>query len=215
MFQPQAFEIDTHLLAGEGVERAERLVHQQQARLQQQRAGDRRALAHAARQFVRIARGEVLQPHRLQQLHRLGAERGLVGAGHFRRKQHVVDDGAPGQQHMVLKHDAHVGRRLVAGVAEHRDLAGGCGGQPRNQPHQGRFAAARGADHGDEFPVGNRKIHLLQGPHRRLGLAKRLAHAPEEKAGRQLLSNHGLHLMSSRMALDGISFYMEQCSKIR
>ena len=50
--QPQRLEIDAHLLARQRVERAERLIHDQQRRIMDQRAHDRGALAHAARQFA-------------------------------------------------------------------------------------------------------------------------------------------------------------------
>ena len=47
--------------AGLLVERAERLVHQQRAGLKAERAGERRALAHAARQLRRIVPHEVAE----------------------------------------------------------------------------------------------------------------------------------------------------------
>ena len=50
---PDAQQLEVHLLAGQRVERAERLVHQHQLRVVDQRACDRRALLHAARQLVR------------------------------------------------------------------------------------------------------------------------------------------------------------------
>ena len=53
------------------VERAERLVHQQDARLIGERAHDRHALLHAARQLMRIGVGEFLQADQLQPLQRL------------------------------------------------------------------------------------------------------------------------------------------------
>jgi hypothetical protein len=55
-----------HLLAGLRVERAERLVHQQHRRLVGERAGDRHALLHAARQLARI-RVRKSAAHQLEQ----------------------------------------------------------------------------------------------------------------------------------------------------
>ena len=54
--EPQLLEIDAHLFAGQRVERAEGLVHQQQRRVVDQRSRDRGALLHAARKLVGIAR---------------------------------------------------------------------------------------------------------------------------------------------------------------
>ena len=56
------------LLARQRVERAERLVHQQEFGVVGQHARDRHALLHAARQLVRIAVGEALQADHLDEL---------------------------------------------------------------------------------------------------------------------------------------------------
>jgi hypothetical protein len=50
-----------HVDLGVGIERAERLVHQQYLRLHHQRSHQRRALAHAARQRRWIGMFETLQ----------------------------------------------------------------------------------------------------------------------------------------------------------
>jgi hypothetical protein len=50
-------EVDTHLLAGQRIERAERFVHEQKRRAVQESPRDRSPLPHAARQFVRKAVG--------------------------------------------------------------------------------------------------------------------------------------------------------------
>ena len=64
----QALELGLHLLAQLQVERAQRLVQQQHARLADQRACQRHALALAARKLRRLALGHLGQPHQLQQL---------------------------------------------------------------------------------------------------------------------------------------------------
>ena len=51
-----------HMVAGQRVERAERLVHQQHLGPVGQRAGDRDALLHAARKLARKGLRETLQP---------------------------------------------------------------------------------------------------------------------------------------------------------
>src|SRR6185436_6436010 len=55
------------LLARERVERAERLVEEQHFGLVDQRAADRRALLHAARELPRELVGETLQPYGLEE----------------------------------------------------------------------------------------------------------------------------------------------------
>ena len=55
-----------HLHARQRVQRRERLVQQQDARLADKRAGQRRPLGHAARQLVRIGASELVQADPLQ-----------------------------------------------------------------------------------------------------------------------------------------------------
>src|SRR5437016_893296 len=51
---PDAQKLRPHHLPDLGVQRTERLVHQEHLRLDRQRARDTHALAHAARELVRI-----------------------------------------------------------------------------------------------------------------------------------------------------------------
>src|SRR5262249_46826417 len=90
---------ERELVGGERVERAERLVHQQLRRIVDQRAADRDALAHAARQFVRILVLEAGEPDRGEQV--AGAPVGGGGLEPLRLglQQHVAERGAPFEQH--------------------------------------------------------------------------------------------------------------------
>ena len=74
--RPQRFELVVQAVAGHRVERAERLVHQQHVGVLGERAGERDALAHAARELVRPLLGEVAEVHHLEQL--VGARAALV-----------------------------------------------------------------------------------------------------------------------------------------
>ena len=65
--EPQQLEVEP--LAGQGVERAERLVEQQHPRLEGEGPGDRRPLAHPARQLDGSGIGHGgLEPDELEQL---------------------------------------------------------------------------------------------------------------------------------------------------
>ena len=64
----QAAQPDAQVLAHPRVERAERLVEQQHLRLDGERAGERHALALAARQLGRVAVREAVQVDQLEQL---------------------------------------------------------------------------------------------------------------------------------------------------
>ena len=70
-------------LAGELVERAERLVEQQQARLVDQGAAEIGALEHAAGELPRVFAGKALEPDLRQQRMGLVAEGGLAFPGHI------------------------------------------------------------------------------------------------------------------------------------
>ena len=118
--EPQRLEVEAHLLARQRVERAERLVHQQQRRVVDQRARDRDALAHAARQLVRIAVGEVGEPDLREQLQCALAVRARLEPAQLDLHEHVGEHVAPVEQHRALEHDAEVGLRPVDDAGRRR-----------------------------------------------------------------------------------------------
>ena len=140
-------------VAGQRIECAERLVHQQQLRRLRQAARDLHALLHAARQLRR----KLLRMRRQADLgqHAVDA-RGTLGrrhAGGFQRQGDIALHRAPGQQRaaVVLEHEGHLTRRLRhhLAVAPHRAAAGR--DQPAGRTQQRGLAAAAGADDADEF----------------------------------------------------------------
>ena len=96
------------------IERAERLVEQQDLRLAHERARDRGALAHAARQLVRVGVGERGHADQLEQSARAVAALGTGDAGQLERKRDVVDGRAPRQQARLLENEADA----LVGVAD-------------------------------------------------------------------------------------------------
>ena len=77
-FRPEIEQIGAQRLGGQHVERRERLVHQQDFRLHDERAGEADALAHAAGQLLRIGGFETVEADHVDRLHRPLAR--LVGA---------------------------------------------------------------------------------------------------------------------------------------
>ena len=65
-----AADLLPELYAHLGVERRERLVEQEQTRLDRERPGERDALLHAARELMRIPVGGLVEPDELEQLPR-------------------------------------------------------------------------------------------------------------------------------------------------
>ena len=85
-------------MPGHGVERAERLVHQEDRRLLRQAARDLQALLHAAGELRRVSLGVGGEADRAQQLADAGSALPLRHADRLQRQRHVAGDGAPGQQ---------------------------------------------------------------------------------------------------------------------
>ena len=108
---PDAQQLKVHLLARQRIERAERLVHQDQLRIVDQRARDRGALLHAAGELVRVFVLRALQPDQREQVARTLAALRQRQAEDLGRQQHVVDHAAPFQQQRLLEHHADVARR--------------------------------------------------------------------------------------------------------
>ena len=153
--QPDALDLETHLLAGEGVERCQGLVHEQDARVAGQRAGDGRPLAHAARQVTRQAPLEALDTDQPAQLARLLPPLASGHAAQPQRQGDVVLDRRPGEQVAILEDDAELvdgGPVPLAAVPEgtshDADDPAARSEQAAHDPQQGRLAASgRAQDH--------------------------------------------------------------------
>src|SRR5262249_49111571 len=105
------------------VERAERLVHQQDLRIERERARDRGALLHAAREVRRKAVLEAGEPDEIDELLRPRLALGARQALPLEAIEDVAAHGLPRKQREMLKHDAAVGPRRRDGLAVDRDAA--------------------------------------------------------------------------------------------
>ena len=183
------------------VERAERLVHQQELGLHGVGAGEREALPHAAREVLRMVVGEIAQAH---QRHVAAADLGALGCRNAVRRelQAELDVAAHGEprEHAVLLEDhaairARPGDRPAVeqhGAAARRDEAG-------DQVHQRRLAAARGADDGDEFAGSDVEADVVDHAHRPGRGGKVDLHMVEADARRRR-GHRGAHAMRSCQA---------------
>ena len=112
------------LLADLGIERAERLVEQQDARLDGERAGKRHALALAAGKLARIAVGQPLELDQIEQLlnarvdFRLGDA--LPALAHAQAEGDVLEHAHMPEQRIMLEHEADV---ALADAARQRVLS--------------------------------------------------------------------------------------------
>ncbi len=162
----QAREEPTELLlqlrAHDRIQRAERLVEQQDGRVQHERAHQPHPLALAPAELARIAPQHVaVEPGQLGQLAHPRRDPGARPALRLRGQRHVVEGGQVGIEPAVLHHVAHAGQEAVARAGLHRGAvhphrARVRPDQAQDEPQHGGLArAARPQEH-----VGGAGAHL-------------------------------------------------------
>ena len=137
-----------------GVQRRERLVEQEDLRLDRERPGERHPLLLAARELVRVAAGLVAEADQLEEP--VGGRRRSVAADPAQPQAEgdVLARGHVREQAVGLKHHAHVApvRRHVGDVVAVEQDPAGVEPLQAGKRAQGRgLAAARGAEQGDEL----------------------------------------------------------------
>ena len=131
-----------HLQPGQLVERAERLVHQQQVRLMDEGAAQGDALLHAAGELMRPGVVEGRKTDQRQELAGARPRRLVVAPEDLHREQHIVDHRAPRHQARRLKHEAVVAERTGDLTPADGHRARGLGDQPGDDAQQRGLAAA-------------------------------------------------------------------------
>jgi hypothetical protein len=165
------------------VERGRRFVGQEQRRLAQQRHGDHHALAHAAREFMRIepnAPPRLGDAHALEHAHgdiqRLAAADAAVSGQHLRQ---LVPDAHVGIQgrHRVLEdhghfraaHGVEIARAAVQDLAALKLHAAGRPAVGGQEPHDGEqdlaLAGAGLADDAHDLAAPQLETHAIDGRH--------------------------------------------------
>ena len=158
---PDLGQLDVQDVARLRVERGERLVHEQHARIGRQRPSERHALAHPARQLVHVGVGEAPQVHLLEE--GLGARGALVlvaDAGELEAEVDVLARRQPREERRVLEHDAALGPGRVDDLAVERDASRVGALEPGDEVEQRRLAAARRAEQADELPFVDGERHI-------------------------------------------------------
>ena len=159
--QPQSFEVEAHLLARQCIERTERLVHQQQRRVVDQRPRDRDPLTHSAGQLERIAVGEILETDLLQHAQRTLLVFARIEAAELDLHEHVFERRAPVEQHRTLEDDAEIRLRAIDDTAVHAHVACARQVEPRDDAQKRALAASRRTDDRQEFAFVNGEIEAL------------------------------------------------------
>ena len=131
-------------LARHLVERAERLVHQQERGREGERARDRDALLHAARELPRVVLLEPVSSTRSSISSTRSCARRAVPAEQLERQRDVLRDRAPVEEDGVLEDDPVVAVEagLARGLAVDDDVPDGRLDQVADDAQQRRLAAA-------------------------------------------------------------------------
>src|SRR5690606_7159885 len=176
-----------HVVADQGVERRERLVHEQHVRVDGQGTGQPHALPHSAGQFIGKVRTVVGQAHAFDPLRCgfMGLRPGI--SSHSQPEGHVVEDIHMGHETEGLKDHAdlapaqftqrrHVQRENVVSVEKNAACRGV--DQAVQMPHERGFSRPRQAHDTGNAPFRNPDSHAGQ-PHR---ASRRFAHGVAVRA---------------------------------
>src|SRR6266436_71086 len=158
---PQADEIGIEPIAGDLVERSERLVHQQQIWLRDQAARDRHPHAHASRQLARVVPLEALQADAGKRVRNPRPAFLLARLGEIERQADIGLDASPRHQGRILKNEsdaASLGPEPVVAPAPPQNSPIAGLQQIRDELEQRALAAAGRSDQRDELPGGDREI---------------------------------------------------------
>ena len=161
-----ALELELHRLPELQIERAQRLVQEEGARIVDQRARQRHALLLPARELRRLPARVLSQPHDREEL--LHPARRLLRAHLLApgAEGDVVGDGHVGEERVVLEHSVHVaaiGRDPRHVPAVEQDPAVGGLLEPRDHPKRRRLAATRRPEQRKELAALDREVGVLHG----------------------------------------------------
>ena len=160
---PEGQELGLEAELRVGVERAERLVHEEDLRLDDERADERHALAHSARQGRREDVLEPLEPHQPDGVPDPSLALGPGIAPVREAELDVLGDGAPGEDVSFWKTYPTSGGTPVSSAPVQPDGARGRGDQARDHVEHRRLAAARRAHEGHELLVLHVERHAGDG----------------------------------------------------
>ena len=157
---PQLQQLLLQALARHGVQRAERLVHQDHLGVVGQHARDRHALLHPARQLMRIGIGELRQADHLHEAVRGGKHLSAGQPARLGPERDIAPHRQPGEERVVLEHHAAIGAGAGDVGVPHAHVALRRHLEPADQAQQGGLATSRGADQTDEltFADGQRRV---------------------------------------------------------
>ena len=148
---PELEELAAQVVGGEDVEGGERLVHEKDFRLDDERAGESDALAHAAGELAGIGGFESVEADGVEDLEAAAMALGGFHAAGLQRRLNVLEDGEPGEEGKALEDDGDVGLGVGDVLAMPEDRAGGRAGEAGKHAQQRGFTGTGGAEEGDDL----------------------------------------------------------------
>ena len=139
---PKLQQFAAQVLGGEHVESREWLVHEQDFRLNHQRAGKAYPLLHAARQFFGIGGFKPVQTDRIQHLHAPRATLFGVHAACLQGRFDILKHREPGEKRKALEDDGDIGLRAGNRLSVPIDLPCRRSGEPAQHAQHGGLAGA-------------------------------------------------------------------------
>ena len=164
----EPLDLGSHLHAQLGIEVGQRLVHQEDGGIADQRAAERDALLLAARQLPGLALEKVGDVEHARCVAHLLVDLGRRHPAHLQREGEVLVDRLVGVERVVLEHHRDVpvlGIEVVDDAVADHDVAAGDRNEPGDEVEGRRLAAARRSDEGDELAV-IRRSAIRPLPHR-------------------------------------------------
>ena len=157
-------DLDLHLLAKLLVERTQRLVHQHDLGLEDERPGKRHPLLLASGKLVRPPLAEAGQVHHAQRRLHLLADGMLRSPALDERKGDVLEHRLVREERVVLEHDAHIapeGRDIAQRAVVEGDVAGCHRLEAGEHQQDGGLARARRPEQRQELAPADFEIEAV------------------------------------------------------
>ena len=155
---PNRLKLKLEAVAGQGIERTERFVHQQHRRVKGERTSEGGALAHAARELVDET---VLEAGQVDEINEVAGGTGAGGGGDAGLPQAKLDimlDIEPREERGLLKEQHPVGAGATHGVRSGENGPGARGFEASDEAEQRRLAATTGAKQTDKLTGTDLKV---------------------------------------------------------
>src|SRR5438132_6048286 len=159
---PDLEQFILHVLACLDVERGKWLIHQQDGRVDRERARDADSLAHPARQFSRITRLETAQTHEADVMVDQPALLRLAHALAPQPVANVLYDRIPRKQCVFLEHHCALPPRRGNYSAANLELAARRLLESRKKIEQGRLSASARSNDREEFVFLHLEVDVQQ-----------------------------------------------------